>query len=100
MPSLTPVGLYPAGDGPLGHCDLAGNVWEWQRNLGKDGDATTDMPPDPVVTEADKMAVRGGSWLDSATFLQSAYRNRGSADGWGINLGFRVAAAPSSTLDL
>lgn len=25
----TPVGVYPAGDGEFGHCDLAGNVWEW-----------------------------------------------------------------------
>jgi hypothetical protein len=25
----TPVGIYPAGNGRLGHCDLAGNVWEW-----------------------------------------------------------------------
>ncbi|MEB2314150.1 MAG: formylglycine-generating enzyme family protein [Sorangiineae bacterium] len=24
-----PVGSYPAGAGPYGHLDLAGNVWEW-----------------------------------------------------------------------
>lgn len=24
-----PVGAYPAGKGPYGHLDLAGNVWEW-----------------------------------------------------------------------
>ncbi len=24
----TPVGIYPTGNGRLGHCDLAGNIWE------------------------------------------------------------------------
>jgi len=29
----TPVGVYPLGDGPYGHCDLAGNIWEWCSDL-------------------------------------------------------------------
>ena len=32
---LTPVGIYPKGDGPYGHCDLLGNVWEFSET--KDG---------------------------------------------------------------
>ncbi len=27
--TTAPVGSYPAGAGPYGHLDLAGNVWEW-----------------------------------------------------------------------
>lgn len=27
--SPSPVGVYLSGDGAFGHCDLAGNVWEW-----------------------------------------------------------------------
>jgi formylglycine-generating enzyme required for sulfatase activity len=28
-----PVGKFPAGAGPYGHLDLAGNVWEWTADL-------------------------------------------------------------------
>lgn len=31
----TPVGVYPAGNGPFDHCDLAGNVWEWMDDAWK-----------------------------------------------------------------
>ncbi|MEO5340470.1 MAG: SUMF1/EgtB/PvdO family nonheme iron enzyme [Magnetococcus sp. MYC-9] len=93
----TPVGLYPAGDGPQGHCDLAGNVWEWQRNLYGDT-GTADIPTDPAVAAGDTPVWRGGSWLNPAGDLRAAYRGY-LAGSRGAGLGFRVAAAPSSTLE-
>jgi formylglycine-generating enzyme required for sulfatase activity len=32
-PRTEPVGTHPAGRGPYGHDDLAGNVWEWMEDL-------------------------------------------------------------------
>ena len=45
-----PVGAHPAGAGPFGAEQQAGNVWEWVADRGADGWG----------------AVRGGSYLDSA----------------------------------
>ncbi|MBF0401808.1 MAG: SUMF1/EgtB/PvdO family nonheme iron enzyme [Magnetococcales bacterium] len=96
--SPTPVGLYPSGDGPQGHCDLAGNVWEWQRNMYNDNEAM-NTSTDPVVAAGDTPVWRGGSWLVPADVLRAAVRNGNPAEGRYVLLGFRVAAAPSSTLD-
>jgi formylglycine-generating enzyme required for sulfatase activity len=52
-----PVGAHPAGAGPSGAEDLAGNVWEW------------------VASPADAdgwRTVRGGSYLDTAWGLRAS----------------------------
>ena len=92
--SSSPVGLYPAGNGPYDHCDLAGNVWEWQRNLN-DEENTAETPLDPEVSTDDLLALRGGSWVLTAVTLRSDYQNWDRADGRGNFWGFRVAAAPA-----
>jgi formylglycine-generating enzyme required for sulfatase activity len=77
----TPVGVYPAGNGPCGHCDLAGNVWEWFADaIGGDNEVT---------------ALRGGGWFNSAEGLRGAYRNGNLASLRNGALGFRVAAPAS-----
>ena len=53
----TPVGVYPLGNGPYGHCDLAGNVWEWS----EDGNSYARV-------------LRGGSWGSSGFNLRCANR--------------------------
>ncbi|MBF0347449.1 MAG: SUMF1/EgtB/PvdO family nonheme iron enzyme [Magnetococcales bacterium] len=92
--SPTPVGLYPAGDGPLGHCDLAGNVLEWCRNLYKNGqlpvDATPLNPKD--ITKDDSLCVRGGSWYGPASDLRVGSRGGIRAGIRRDLLGFRLAA--------
>ena len=95
-----PVGSFPAGRGPFGHLDLAGNVWEWCRDgwSGEDYKQWIGKTPmDPVVTKGDSRVLRGGSWLHLAGDLRSAYRIRNPAVNRNADLGFRVSAAPSST---
>ena len=80
----TPVGAYPAGAGPNGHLDLAGNVCEW----------CEDGPPG----QEDRRWLKGGSWYGHdrgalvAAFCSGRWRVAGGAD-----IGFRgvVAREPS-----
>jgi formylglycine-generating enzyme required for sulfatase activity len=73
------VGSYPAGRGPFGTLDQAGNVWEWCRDVWdaqayqkRAGKAVSD----PIVTEGNKSMhpLRGGSWVVSAECLRSTSR--------------------------
>ncbi|MBF0629637.1 MAG: SUMF1/EgtB/PvdO family nonheme iron enzyme [Magnetococcales bacterium] len=93
----TPVGIYPAGDGPCGHSDLAGNIWEWQHTIYQDNlPPLEETLPDPVVTKDDRLVLRGGSWFNPADLLRAAYRFRDLAGLRDDIFGFRVAVAPAS----
>lgn len=80
----TPVGIYPTGNGRYGHCDLAGNVWEWCANLYLRKDSTEDV-----------RVLKGGGWFYDAELLLSAIRYRSPARRRFDNFGFRVAAVPA-----
>jgi hypothetical protein len=82
----TPVGIYPAGAGRFGHCDLAGNVWEWCAHRPEEG------------SEEEWRALRGGGWVRSAVDLRAASRGWSPARRRDVVLGFRVAAVPLSSL--
>jgi sulfatase modifying factor 1 len=80
--ALTPAGGYTGSANAYGTFDQGGNVAEWT-----DGVATT--------SSGDSRVIRGGSWGNSATELQSAWRY---IDG-GTSLeysggGFRIATVP------
>lgn len=99
-----PVGSYPAGRGPFGTLDQAGNVWDWcrdawdQKAYAKRA-ANADEPVDPFV-EGDKVSdrvLRGGGWIDPAEGLRAAIRHGSPAWGRRVGIGFRVAAAPASS---
>jgi formylglycine-generating enzyme required for sulfatase activity len=99
-----PVGSHPAGKGPYGHMDLAGNVWEWCRDAWKK-DAYKErgeLTVNPGGSEAEDgdpgeaRACRGGAVRVERWGLRSAYRSRFRADDRSYGLGFRVAALPAS----
>ena len=90
-PTTSPVGSYPAGAGPFGHLDLAGNVWEWGYDwyanyVAKDVD-------NPIGSKKGQFRVlRGGSWDD----LRCADRDYGHPGLNNDDHGFRVAEDYSS----
>ena len=79
--SPTPVGVCPAGNGPLGHCDLAGNIWEWCEEVWSQD-------------EPERRVLRGGSWASTAVNLRAAYRFGDPASDRSGFVGFRLAVAP------
>ncbi len=96
-----PVGSLPAGRGPFGTLDQAGNVWEWCRDVWHQTAYVTRerLTLDPFVDDAaDAEAlhvVRGGSFLSHPLYLRSAYRDRYRAI-LADDLGFRVVAVPGA----
>jgi formylglycine-generating enzyme required for sulfatase activity len=99
-----PVGSRPAGQGPYGHQDLAGNVWEWCLDAWDDqayenrGPLTIDpgMADESGDDAAQGRACRGGAFLSGSRTLRSAFRDWAPADDRRPLLGFRVAALPAS----
>jgi formylglycine-generating enzyme required for sulfatase activity len=53
---MAPPGRYPKGNGPFGHADLVGNVWNFTSALYSDGPYT----PDPLRQWVEW--TRGGAW--------------------------------------
>jgi formylglycine-generating enzyme required for sulfatase activity len=100
-----PVGNLPAGRGPFGHLDLAGNVWEWcldawdpaaYQKCGELIAASEELEAphdDPGVLDR---VCRGGAFSTNPRYLRSACRRGSIADGRLVLLGFRVAALRSS----
>ena len=77
-----PVGSYPAGAGPFGTLDMAGNVWEWTSSL----DAmypydASDGREDPEATS--KRIMRGGSFYYASQLLRCSART-------GVNPTFQI----------
>ncbi len=86
---VRPVGSSPAGAGCWGHQDLAGNVWEWNFDW---------YAPYPVscsdcanIVEASYRVRRGGSFIETATSLRSAYRLYNHAVSRFFAIGLRCA---------
>lgn len=82
--TTSPVGHYPAGAGPYGHLDLAGNVHEWLAYgagaAAPEGDAT--------------VPVRGGAWdLNDPLYAQPGHEEKSAAGIQDALIGFRCAHA-------
>lgn len=79
FPFTSPVGRFPAGAAPCGALDMAGNVWEWCRNLHDTGQ--------PCIA-------RGGSWRNQLTRIGGTVRERAQPDVRTNAIGFRCARSP------
>lgn len=87
-----PVGAFPAGDGPWGHRQLIGNVWEWT--------STTFEPyphfePDAYRDNSEpwfgtRKVLRGGSWTTRNRYVRSTFRNFFTPDRRDVFAGFRT----------
>jgi formylglycine-generating enzyme required for sulfatase activity len=96
LAKTTPVHAYPQGASPYGVLDMAGNVWEWTRNVWgfrylyrpTDGRESLDAPHDkPRV-------LRGGSFDGYAWDVRCAHRLPCYPCLRGDHIGFRVVMHP------
>lgn len=88
--TTTPVGAYPAGAGPYGHLDLAGNVWEWTASL----DSLYHYIPDDgreAVDRPGRRILRGGCYANPHGFARGACRFRLPPGVLNEFIGFRLA---------
>lgn len=91
--STTPVGTYPMRASPYGLLDMAGNVWEWTRNLFRsypykpeDGHESPDGDGGRVQ--------RGGAYPLTIYYMRCAYRLKGGPYARYGEAGFRVVMHP------
>ena len=97
--STSPVGSFPAGRGPFGALDQAGNVWEWCEDVWNP--RAYDRAPellDPVNNDGDVVehrVARGGSWRDDEWALATAFRSRNGSGGRYVLRGFRLVVSAS-----
>jgi formylglycine-generating enzyme required for sulfatase activity len=82
-----PVGTKQANS--LGLYDMSGNVWEWCWDWF--GSYSGGSQTDPLgASSGTNRVLRGGSWLDDAASVRSAYRGFNTPSGRGGDLGFRL----------
>ena len=83
--SVTPVGLFPAGNTPAGVADLAGNLYEWcaERYVPLAVEEAADAE-DPF------RIVKGGAFDSPVLFVRTAFRGRYVASYRSSAVGFRV----------
>jgi len=92
FPRTSPVSYYSEGASPYGALDMAGNVWEWVRDL-YDAFYFHHSPkrnPENMANSEYKL-LRGGSWYNKQYFARSAYLGYLNPDDTDNNVGFRCA---------
>lgn len=80
-----------AANGPFGHVDLAGNVWEWVLATEAAQVVTPNraMPPGSEINEVG--ILRGGAWDEPAEAAMTTSRRAFAMDSSDVNVGFRCA---------
>lgn len=87
-----PVGAYPAGDGPWGHRQLIGNVWEWTSSTFE---PYPHFEPDAYRDNSEpwfgsRKVLRGGAWASRSRSVRSTYRNYFEPHRRDVLAGFRT----------
>jgi formylglycine-generating enzyme required for sulfatase activity len=92
----TPVGSYPAGAGPYGAMDMAGNVWEWVNDWYEENYYSISPGSNPQGPATGRFRVlRGGSWFEVGdNYLRSAHRYDNHPAFWSYDNGFRCVRSP------
>ena len=99
----SPVGNYnPRSDSPYGAADMAGNVWEWTNTLYSDAKGQPySYPYDPrdgrellAPNGVAYRVLRGGSFLNDASYVRSAFRGADDVSQAHKGYGFRVVLLP------
>jgi len=86
-----PVGSLPPN--PWGLCEVHGNVWEWCQDWFGGYEAGLIADPGGPAT-GERRVLRGGSWVNEARRLRSAYRDHDAPGDRGPLGGFRLALGP------
>lgn len=89
-----PVDAFGAGDGPWGHRQLIGNVWEWTASVFApyphfEPDAYRDNSEPWFFT---RRVLKGGSWATRHRYVRSTYRNYFEPHRRDLFAGFRTCA--------
>jgi formylglycine-generating enzyme required for sulfatase activity len=88
----SPVGSYPAGVGPYGAHDMAGNVREWVADWYEAEYYKRSPERNPKGPDSGLMRVlRGGSWYYGPVYLRAAGRYDLTPDFRNDGIGFRCA---------
>ncbi|WP_437998655.1 SUMF1/EgtB/PvdO family nonheme iron enzyme [Sorangium sp. So ce185] len=87
---ILPVGARPKGDGRWGQADLAGNMWEWAL------DWHANYPEEECedcanMAAASGRVVRGGAFINDASYLLTYYRIKDDPANSGNDAGVRCA---------
>lgn len=91
---LVPVDAYGGSDGPWGHRQLIGNVWEW---TATDFEPYPHFEPDAYRDNSEpwfgsRKVLRGGSWATRSRYVRSTFRNYFTPDRRDVIAGFRTCA--------
>lgn len=95
MATMTDVGKYANGASVYGVHDMAGNVWEWVADWYDMDYYKEKIRNNPKGPESGEFkVVRGGSWVNYADTLHSAFRRWSRPEVRFNDTGFRCAKDP------